>query len=1380
MTYSKVSPGILFGFLGPRPPGRARVWLAALCAFNVSVASAETLNVMKTGLGDGTVSSASGAIDCGATCDATVAAGTVVTLTASTPSGSGWTFDKWQGACAHADTVPSCTLTVDRDRQVRAAFRLSPDIPPIESFSAPGIPAGPELTPEKIDAFLAANPQIDSAAHFLRALPASYRQNWILMTRSESLQTGTGRSPRVLISSPEARFVFTFALTENGSYPASHHDVVEFMQWDPGDRNFRFHEIVLDDVASPNPDYARSRCLAPDGVTRVGCVTHDDPKCGRCHSTRNVLNRSVDTARPLPGTTGVAPQPLLEQRRRFVKNKPNWDTYDSWGGMTPFNRDHVFKGSIDAAAIRRIFNPWTWRGEPWARALIEQLELQPPGVAASDRVERIGDDNAFFPSSELSKDGHVWFAFDGTVDGTPMGLPEIVDLELDPTQDGSVLGITTSYSFDGIAPAPGGTDVATTRTRNRSESVVLQHPDTPMSAEGRGVQLFDILGGADAKQVATRLDGTPFTTNFNALRVASEIDEHNFRPGSRPVDVRAAALAITKKCIQVGVGTVVQSPAAPLRTGYEAFFNTRNRVASFAELHADTRVRAEQLTRRKADIQAVTLDRSNDAYVRTLAPAAPAPGLLDAHGAATAAGIPTTPAQRLERARKEVFRRAVQSSGGDPDATVMGGIFVDREDYTVSGDYNTNLIALYRYFLEPLGVSVDKWSMGVRGRSRGYNFADIFNDRQSYEETFEIVLGDSLTARPAPGMSAANPLGCASLIGAVNDMIDGLPTATDIDIPTYTDIQRIFNKSCIECHGGLDYPPFANFGSYFDLTEEEEPTGMATRFTRAHTDITTIAVGSTVPSMTELWTRITSTTEDCRRPSDPSGSPKRQMPCGSPALSGADIQTIERWISGGAPDSVGDPHLKTVNGVNYDFQAAGEFVLLRDENFEVQARQIPVSTSRAVGPNRHTGLTSCVTVNNAAALRVGEHRITYQPFSGSEANPDAMQLRIDGEAVGFDGPEILLDGGGRVARTTAEGGVRIDVPGATSVILTPRFWSSQNLWFLFVDVKGARSIHGLLGMVGPGDWLPLLPNGDSVGAKPKTLSARYKVLYDVFGDAWRVDGDSTLFDYPAGAGPATFHIGAWPNGESPNACVAPPASEFEDPMPVPQPLLVAEAEALCAGVTADDRREDCVADVAVTGAAIFADTYLESQRIAANTPAAAPELTEPLDYATVSPDVVFTWGRAADADDRRLVYRHCVWEVTETPRIRGCGPRFTAFGGPIDLLGGIVDGSVFTGGDLNDAARPCVYVLLICVVLFLVLLIVALRRSNFWLLLLAILILAAGLFHCTLKLGDSVWGQFERSAPITLEAGNSYHWTVYVEDDDGELVQGELRRFDVE
>ena len=41
----------------------------------------------------------------------------------------------------------------------------------------------------------------------------------------------------------------------------------------------------------------------------------------------------------------------------------------------------------------------------------------------------------------------------------------------------------------------------------------------------------------------------------------------------------------------------------------------------------------------------------------------------------------------------------------------------------------------------------------------------------------------------------------AQIINAVNRTLVGLELVDPI--PKYTDIQRIFNKACIECHGGL-------------------------------------------------------------------------------------------------------------------------------------------------------------------------------------------------------------------------------------------------------------------------------------------------------------------------------------------------------------------------------------------------------------------------------------------------------------------------------------------------------------------------------------------------------------------------------------------------
>jgi hypothetical protein len=92
-------------------------------------------------------------------------------------------------------------------------------------------------------------------------------------------------------------------------------------------------------------------------------------------------------------------------------------------------------------------------------------------------------------------------------------------------------------------------------------------------------------------------------------------------------------------------------------------------------------------------------------------------------------------------------------------------------------------------------------------------------------------------------------------------------------------------------------------------------------------------------------------------------------------------QTVFR-LKIGAPDDGadnGDPHVHTVDGKRYDFQAVGEFTLLRDrEGMEIQARHWPVETAMPI-TDSYTGLKSCVSVNTAVAARVGSHRIAYQP-----------------------------------------------------------------------------------------------------------------------------------------------------------------------------------------------------------------------------------------------------------------------------------------------------------------------------------------------------------------------------------------------------------------
>ena len=213
------------------------------------------------------------------------------------------------------------------------------------------------------------------------------------------------------------------------------------------------------------------------------------------------------------------------------------------------------------------------------------------------------------------------------------------------------------------------------------------------------------------------------------------------------------------------------------------------------------------------------------------------------------------------------------------------------------------------------------------------------------------------------------------------------------------------------------------------------------------------------------------------------------MPCGGPPLSKADIETIRRWIVGlpSRPFTVGDPHIKTVDGTNYDFQSAGEFVLLRDEGMEIQARQTAVETESPLAPNAHTGLSSCVSVNSAIAVRIGPHRITYQPDISGKPDPNGLQLRIDGKLTELSmqgiplksGGRIMetkvpqakfvrnLPEGGRIMETTAPGGIQIEAPGGAVVVITPGWWDYYQLWYLNIDVRKYAGDGGSNGLNSP-------------------------------------------------------------------------------------------------------------------------------------------------------------------------------------------------------------------------------------------------------------------------------------------------------------------------
>jgi subtilisin family serine protease len=98
--------------------GTCTVTMTADHAVSASfAASAPRLTVTKSGSGSGTVTSTPAGIDCGTTCSATFATGTVVTLKAKAAGGS--SFGGWSGDCSGTST---CKVTMSADHAVTATF----------------------------------------------------------------------------------------------------------------------------------------------------------------------------------------------------------------------------------------------------------------------------------------------------------------------------------------------------------------------------------------------------------------------------------------------------------------------------------------------------------------------------------------------------------------------------------------------------------------------------------------------------------------------------------------------------------------------------------------------------------------------------------------------------------------------------------------------------------------------------------------------------------------------------------------------------------------------------------------------------------------------------------------------------------------------------------------------------------------------------------------------------------------------------------------------------------------------------------------------------------------------------------------------------------
>jgi hypothetical protein len=183
--------------------------------------------------------------------------------------------------------------------------------------------------------------------------------------------------------------------------------------------------------------------------------------------------------------------------------------------------------------------------------------------------------------------------------------------------------------------------------------------------------------------------------------------------------------------------------------------------------------------------------------------------------------------------------------------------------------------------------------------------------------------------------------------------------------------------------------------------------------------------------------------------------------------------------------TVGDTHITTFDGVYYDFQASGEFLLAEDgTNLVVQARQ---ASGAPTWPD--------ASVNKAVAVRMGATRVAIYI--------EPTRVEIDGTPTTVaDGANIQRPTGAQITRKGNAYWITDDRGNSVRAVLNPT-WIDVRVG---LGIAMHTAVRGLLGN----------PNGNGQGLVTREnvllkAPVLFRDLYQTYGESWRVLPQNSLF-----------------------------------------------------------------------------------------------------------------------------------------------------------------------------------------------------------------------------------------------------------------------------